>query len=290
MKVLIFGKKGQVAWELQKALSDLPSKKFLSSEEVNFLNPESIVKAIQDFQPTHIINASAYTAVDKAEIEPESAMMINAKAVGIISETAKKVGSTVIHYSTDYIFDGKKDKPYVEEDIPSPLNMYGKSKLQGEKNLQQSGLSYIILRVSWVYGNHGNNFCKTMLKLGKEKEELKIVSDQIGTPTWSRNIANTTSLILRDKDLTEKAGVYHFTDAGETSWYEFAKKIFHIEEGLHPGRYKNLKSILPIKTSDYKSSAQRPLNSRMNTDKIKKVFGIKTEKWDESLKKVLQEV
>lgn len=289
MKILIFGKNGQVATELQRALAQFPIKKFVSSIEANFLQPESVIKVIKDFQPTHIINAAAYTAVDKAETESDLAFTINAETVGAVAEQAKYSKAVLIHYSTDYVFNGKEERAYTEEDKTDPINVYGKSKLLGEENIRQSGADFIILRVSWIYGNHGQNFYKSMLRLGKEKEELKIVSDQIGAPTWSRNIANATSTVLCDKGLREKSGIYHFADVGEVSWFEFARKIFDIQKIKHPETYKNLKRILPINTSEYKSAAKRPLNSRLNTLKIKDTFGINFKNLDGSLREILEE-
>jgi len=289
VKLLVFGKNGQLASELQLILNSIKEKKFLSSTEANFLNVDSIVKNIRDFNPTCIINAAAYTAVDKAESEEPTAKQINALAVGVIAEEAKKLNSHLIHYSTDYVFDGSKAQPYSESDRPNPINAYGKSKLEGEQLIINSGVSHVILRVSWIYGNHGHNFYKTMLRLGAEKEELKIVSDQIGCPTWSKSIAKATAIILNDQQLLEKSGIYNYADEGVTSWYGFAEEIFNQYRLLKPNSFTNLKKIIPIHSNEYKTAAARPLNSRLNCGKIKNTFNVEMSDWKASLQSALKE-
>lgn len=289
MKLLVFGKNGQIASELQSVLNSVKDKKFLSSSEANFLNVDTIVKNIREYKPTHIVNAAAYTAVDKAESDEMNALQINALAVGVIAEEAKKLNSQLIHYSTDYVFDGAKNQSYSESDKPNSINVYGRSKLAGEQSISSSGASYVILRVSWIYGNYGNNFFKTMLRLGAEKEELKIVVDQVGCPTWSNSIAQVTSKILFDQDLKEKSGIYHFADEGTTSWHGFAQEIFNQYRILKPGSFANLKKIAPINSIDFKTAAARPLNSRLNCEKIKNVFGVEMKSWSTNLQATLKE-
>lgn len=286
MKMLIFGKNGQIAWELQRSLAVLGEVRALGSNEVNFLDKAAIVSAIKEYKPTHIVNASAYTAVDKAEQEEDVANKINGDAVGVIAEEAKRIEASFLHYSTDYVFDGSKTTAYVETDSAGPLNAYGRSKLLGEQNIQAVGGDYIVLRVSWVYGNHGQNFYRTMLRLGSEREELKIVSDQIGAPTWSRHIADASAHILKDRDISDKVGIYHLSPQGETSWYGFANKIFelHREAGLTPLKVKSLQEI---STQEYVTPAKRPLNSRMKASKIFSAFGLMLPEWSQSLSMVV---
>lgn len=287
MKVLVFGENGQVAGELKSTLTLWSEVQFVGHEVAPFESPDRIVDIIRAYEPHFIVNAAAYTNVEKAESERDQAYLINGHTVGVIAEEAKKLGAGFIHYSTDYVFDGSKNSAYTEVDQPKPLNVYGESKLLGEKLIQQVDGNSIILRVSWVYGNRGVNFYKTMLKLASEREELKIVSDQIGAPTWCRNIAEATSIVLQDKDFMAKKGLYHMTSQGEVSWYGFAKKIFELYSHQNPTHPLKVKNLVQIETKDYPSKSQRPLNSRMSSQKIKEVFGLQLPHWEESLKNVM---
>jgi dTDP-4-dehydrorhamnose reductase len=283
LKILIFGKNGQVSTELLQVFADASRERLVvrGSDQADFKNPEKLPALIREIKPTHIINAAAYTAVDKAESEEAIANTINGEAVGVIATEAKKIGAKLIHYSTDYVFDGTKKTPYVESDVPNPLNAYGRSKLLGEKNIQQVGGEYHILRVSWVYGQHGNNFYKTMLKLAADREELRVVSDQIGAPTWSRTIAEKTKLLVQSANLS--SGIYHVSPQGQTSWYDFACKIF--ETARAHGANLKIKTVTPIPSSDYPTPAKRPLNSKMISEK--ELGPIAMEKtWDQYLKDI----
>ncbi|WP_413587438.1 dTDP-4-dehydrorhamnose reductase [Bdellovibrio sp. HCB274] len=286
MKILIFGQNGQVAWESQRACSVIGEVVALGSKDVSFLHLASIREAIQSIKPTHIINAAAYTAVDKAETEEHLANQINGEAVGTIAEEAKSIGAKLIHYSTDYVFDGTKDSPYIESDEVCPMNAYGRSKALGEKYIQQVECEHLILRVSWVYGNRGNNFYKTMIRLFQEREKLNIVADQIGAPTWSRDIASATAILLRLAE--NKSGIYHMTPRdSRVSWYDFSKQIF--SEVKEYGGSLNLttKSICSILSSEYPVPAKRPMNSCMDSEKLMNDFGVALPSWDISLRHVI---
>jgi dTDP-4-dehydrorhamnose reductase len=294
-RILLTGVSGQVGWELKRTLSNL-GEVITTSRDVNATDfymdlsqPESIRQAIQEIQPDLIINPGAYTAVDKAELEPELAMLVNGVAPGILAEEAKLVGAGLIHYSTDYVFNGRSSHPYQETDEPDPQNIYGKTKLAGEKAIQAIEIPHLIIRTSWVYGLRGKNFLMTMLQLAKEREEIKVVNDQIGTPTWSRLIAESTAQILflgksnfRDF-LHHHSGIYHLTSTGQTSWYDFAKAIFEMTPNRN--QYK-LQNLIPIPTVEYPTPAERPAFSILDTQKIYQTFGLILPDWKDNLKLV----
>lgn len=272
-KIMLLGKNGQVGWELERTLAPLGEVIALDKEDIDLANPDQIIQGIRDIKPNIIVNAAAYTAVDKAEEEPELAMLINGIAPGIIAEEAKKIGAGLIHYSTDYVFDGTKRTPYTEEDEPNPINVYGKTKLVGENAIQAVELPHLIFRTSWVYGLRGHNFLLTILRLAQEKDELRVVDDQIGSPTWCRMIAEATALILAQgkESLYDKGGLYHLTSRGETSWYGFAREILRIKGIETP--------LLPIKSSEYKTLAERPKYSVLYNKKLFNNFSIKLNSW-----------
>lgn len=286
MRVLIFGRNGQVARELQRSCASISEMRAIGSDQVNLKDESAIAKAIREFKPSHIVNAAAYTAVDKAEQERELAFKINGHALGVMGEEAKKIQAHIVHYSTDYVFDGTQKTPYLETDLTQPVNAYGESKLQGEHLLAQSGAEHVILRVSWVYGLYGHNFLKTMLRLGAEREELSVVADQVGVPTWSRHIADATAHILRDPNLHSKSGVYHLTPQGQTTWHGFASRIFELAADKEKLK---VQSVHPIKTEQFPTPAKRPASSLMNSDKVQKVFGVRLPQWDESLTMLMQD-
>jgi len=288
-RLLVFGRSGQLGWELRHKLSCLGEIKTVGSSEVDFANPDAMVHAIRAFAPSIIVNAAAYTAVDKAESEPEAAWAINATAPGVLAEESKRIGSLLIHYSTDYVFDGSKDGLYVESDATNPLNEYGKSKLGGEKAIAAVGGNYLIFRTSWVYGARGSNFLLTMLRLAREKPELRIVNDQTGAPTSSECIAQTTAHILAQvlsrEGLQGRGGLYHLTCAGATTWFgfaeEFLRKSFE-ESGA------TLPELIPIPTSEFPRPAKRPSNSRLSCARLEEAFGVKMPAWQTSLSLVLE--
>jgi dTDP-4-dehydrorhamnose reductase len=308
-KILLIGKNGQVGWELQRTLQPLGEVMAVVREQMDVSDPDSIKKIIREVQPKIIVNAAAYTAVDKAESEPELAMKVNGVAPGIMAEEAKQLGALLVHYSTDYVFDGTKQGAYTEEDTPNPLSVYGKTKLAGEQAIQASGAAHLILRTSWVYGMRGKNFLLTILRLAQERPELKIVDDQIGAPTWSRMIAESTAQILarcfspiahHSLPITEFTGIYHLTAGGQTSWYGFAKAI--LESSVHfphfakaPGGHKGgeggfaVPKLIPITTTEYPLPAPRPSNSVMSNEKLARVFGIVAPQWDDALRLCMEE-
>jgi len=279
-KILLTGKNGQVGWELQRALAPLGEVVAVDRQVLDLASPDSIRAVIREVKPQLIVNPAAYTAVDKAESEPELAHAVNAVAPGVMAEEAERLGAAMLHYSTDYVFDGSKEGAYTEEDRTNPCNVYGKTKLAGEEAVQGSGAAHIILRTSWVYGARGKNFLLTMLRLAREREELKIVADQIGAPTWSRMIAEASAQILAQRigHWHEMAGLYHFTAGGSTSWHGFASKI--VELGEIPVKPR----IVPIPTSEYPLPAVRPKNSILSNRKLATTFGLVMPEWEQSLR------
>ncbi|WP_264372866.1 dTDP-4-dehydrorhamnose reductase [Janthinobacterium sp. FT14W] len=273
-RILITGKTGQVGYELQRSLQGLGEIIALDRSQMDLADLDQIRDVIRRVKPTLIVNPAAYTAVDKAESEPELAMRINGEAPGVMAEEAKKLGAAMIHYSTDYVFDGSKDGPYTEADPTCPVNVYGSSKLAGEQAIQAAGIPHLILRTSWVYSTHGKNFLLTMLRLARERDELSIVSDQFGAPTWSRTIADTTahivaqSLVHPDQQAwwSEHAGLYHLTAQGKTTWFGFTEAIMG-----HPSVTKK-PQLKPILAKDYPVPAKRPTNSQLSSRLLMDTF------------------
>ncbi len=251
------------------------------------MKPDSVVKLIREFKPTHIINTSAFTAVDLAESERDSAMQINAHTVGIIGEIAKHQDAAVIHYSTDYVFDGEAKTPYLENHPIKPVNYYGETKAMGEKHLKDTGCHAYVFRCSWIYGKFGHNFLKTILKFSQERPELKIISDQLGSPTASFEIAEATLKVLADKQLRDKAGIYHIAPEGDTSWFGFAEAIVDMAKFEKQKFTVITESIVPIKSEQFVSAAKRPKYSVLDSGKLKKTFAVSLPHWDYSLKKVM---
>ncbi|GAO34666.1 dTDP-4-dehydrorhamnose reductase [Sulfuricella sp. T08] len=284
-RILLIGKNGQVGWELERTLAPLGRVIAVDRKVVDLAKADTIVAAIREVKPDIIVNAAAYTAVDKAESEPELAMSINGIAPGIMAEEARRINAFLVHYSTDYVFDGAKNGSYTEQDVPNPHSIYGKTKLAGEQAIQEVNGQYIILRTSWVYGGRGKNFLRTILRLAQERDELKIVDDQIGAPTWSRMIAEVTAQILSQATpypsrLTELSGIYHLTSAGKTSWFGFAKTI--VELAILQGA-KFSPKMLPIPTTEYPLPAPRPQNSVMSNEKLQNTFGLSLPDWQTAL-------
>ncbi|WP_439877300.1 dTDP-4-dehydrorhamnose reductase [Pseudomonas prosekii] len=287
MKILINGQHGQVSQELQRHLSHLGELVVLGREQLDLAQPEQIRQQVQRIRPDLIINAAAHTAVDQAESEPQLAFAINASAPGILAEQALELGVPLIHYSTDYVFDGSKPAPYTEDDAPNPLGVYGKSKLAGEQAISAVQGQHLILRTSWVYSTHGRNFLLTMQRLLQEKPEMRIVADQIGAPTWAGTIARSTlALIERWQAGNAGAwGTYHLTAQGETSWFGFAQAIGAAlrEQG------KPCANLLPIPSSDYPTPAARPLNSRLDCSRLQREWGVSQADWQTALRECLAE-
>ncbi|MEN8215466.1 MAG: dTDP-4-dehydrorhamnose reductase [Pseudomonadota bacterium] len=287
--ILLIGPTGQVGWELQRCVQTLGQvvavdkvDTKIAQANIDLANPDSIRQIMRDVKPAIILNAAAYTAVDKAEQEPELAQAINGTALGILAEESLRLKSLLIHYSTDYVFDGNYEQPYIETDVVNPLGVYGATKLAGEQAIQAVGGHYFILRTAWVYGSRGKNFLLTMQRLAKERNELKVVADQFGAPTWSRMIAQATTNLLTQLhsplyqlDIEGLSGIYHLTSAGKTSWYEFAKAIIAASN-------KQV-SVLPLSTADYPTAAKRPANSVLSNAKLAETFGITLPAWDRAL-------
>lgn len=294
MKILLTGATGQVGWELARTLLPIGDVLAVDRSQADLTNLDSLTAIVHQYKPDVIVNPAAYTAVDKAEADQEQAFLINAKAPGILAEAAKKLEALMVHYSTDYVFDGTKNSPYTETDATNPQNVYGASKLAGEQAIQAVGGDYLILRTSWVYASRGNNFLKTILRLVGEREELKIVADQVGAPTWARLIAEVTAHIVKQALLQKAAsglnsGVYHLTSTSETSWYGFAQKIVEIAREQGNINIKN-KVINAIPTTDYPLPAQRPANSRLATERLEQQFGLTLPSWDNALRLCMQEL
>jgi len=260
--VLVFGKNGQVATALREIL---PGATFIGSDKANFLDPKGVLKTLNEYQPRVVINAAAYTQVDKAESEHDIALTINAKTPGVIAEWCKNHDSLLLHYSTDYVFDGTGEKPWLETDAPNPINFYGLSKWEGEKVIQASGCKHYIFRVSWVYSPWGQNFKKTILRLAQERDELKIVADQWGSPTRAEDIAAETKKVVEMylSGVPLEFGLYHWRFSDYLTWYQFALNI--IEEAQTQGTFLKVKSVLPIPTEAFPTPAKRPKNSKLAT-------------------------
>lgn len=286
--ILIIGRIGQVGWELRRTLAPLARIVSVDFPDIDLTNAASIVKWVRDTQPRIIVNAAAYTAVDKAETETDKCNKINAVAPGVLAEEAKKLSALLVHYSTDYIFDGTKTTPYTEEDQPNPLGAYGRSKLAGDQAILQIDGQHLIFRLCWVYGARGQNFMLTMMRLAREREKLRVVSDQFGCPTWSRLIAETTSLALKQILAAQEPdafkGVYHLAASGQTSWHGFAEAIVkHM-----PVEGRKCKEIEAITTSEYPLPAKRPAYSTLSCQRLQQTFGLQLPDWQESLEQVLE--
>lgn len=291
--ILLTGINGQVGFELQHTLSVLGRAVALGRGQLDLSDTDAIRRVVREIKPDLIINPAAYTAVDKAESEPELAFAINAKAPAVLAEEAARLGAMLVHYSTDYVYDGTKSSPYEETDAINPLSVYGKSKLAGDVAIQAVGLPHLILRTSWVYGGRGKNFLQTILRLASEREQLRVVGDQVGAPTWSRTIAESTASALLNWD-ESKSGTYHLTGAGETSWHGFALAIVEEYEALRkahdwPSLKAGAANIEAITSADYPTPAPRPANSRMDCTKFAKAFSVVMPDWREALKEVLDD-
>jgi len=307
-KVLLFGRSGQLGWELARKLAPIGELTVLGSADVDFARPEMIRAAVRATNPSLIVNAAAYTAVDKAESESDLAWAINAEAPGVIAEEAARTGSLLVHYSTDYVFDGAKPEPYIESDPTNPLNVYGRTKLGGEQAIAcamaGSEGRWLIFRTSWVYGSRGNNFLLTMLRMAKERSELRIVDDQVGAPTSSEAIAQATIEVLArvfaetgtgERPVADLAphvlpadwsGVYHLTCSGAASWFGFAKE-FLTRTAESTG--VPVPTLIPIPTAEFPRPARRPANSRLSCERLRDTFGVTLPTWQQALEQVLQQ-
>ncbi|MBS9543019.1 dTDP-4-dehydrorhamnose reductase [Morganella morganii subsp. morganii] len=293
MKILLFGKNGQVGWELQRSLAPLGEIIALDSQSndfhANFLEPEKLSETIEKIQPDIIVNAAAYTAVDNAEKDQENAYTINSDSVCILAKIAKKHNIWLVHYSTDYIFNGNGNNYWKENDKPAPLNIYGLSKLQGEYAIVENCHKYIIFRTSWVYAAKGNNFAKTMLNLGKIRSELSVIDDQYGVPTSAELLADCTCHAIRQALLNPNiAGIYHLVPKGETNWYEYAKLIFNEAKKLNYPL--TIEHLHPIPATQYPLPAKRPYNSRLDTQKFEDTFKLNLPNWKDGVIRLIHEL
>lgn len=294
MKILVTGKNGQVGFELQRALAPLGHVVAVDHAECDLAQPEAIRRLVRSVAPDVIVNPAAYTAVDKAESDSALAFAVNAEAPHVIGEEAAKLGAFVIHYSTDYVFNGSKAGAYVERDAPDPQSIYGQSKLEGERALGVANPRHLILRTSWVVGAHGGNFAKTMLRLAGERDRLNVVADQFGAPTSAALLADLTAHLVRQHHRNSEAafpyGIYHVVANGETNWCDYAR--FVIAEALSAGKQLTVtpESVLPLTTADYPTPAKRPANSRLDTSHFRETFGLHLPHWQEGVRQVLQQI
>lgn len=273
MKILLTGCNGQVGWELKRSLIRLGEVLAFDRASLDLANPDETVSRVREVKPDLIVNAAAYTAVDAAEQEAALAMAINGTAPGILAEEAQRHGSLLVHYSTDYVFDGSKRSPYTEDDEPNPANVYGRTKLAGEDAVRASGCRHLILRTAWVYSDRGRNFLLTMLRLAREKPQLRVVNDQTGAPTWARDIAEATGSLLQHP--SSPSGTFHLTAAGQTTWCGFAEAIVE-KRGLGV-------PVVPISSAEYPTPAARPAYSVLDNAKLMALTGISMRAWDVAL-------
>jgi len=287
MKILLIGKNGQVGWELRRTLAPLAEVVAVDYPEINLTDTPALRQFVAGTRPAVVVNAAAYTAVDKAETETELCRQVNAVAPGVLAGEAKKIGALMVHYSTDYVFDGAKTSPYVETDAPNPMGAYGRSKLEGDRAVKASGADHLIFRLCWVYGARGQNFMLTMQRLAREREKLRVVGDQFGCPTWSRMIAETTALALKQvlagADRSGFNGEYHLAASGQTNWHEFASRIIE----WMPEAERKCRAVEKIATAEYPTPARRPAYSVLDCGKLRKTFGLRLPDWEASLLQVL---
>lgn len=300
-RILLTGKNGQIGRELERTLAPLGVVTALDIEDLDLAETDLARRAIRDLRPDILVNAAAYTAVDRAESEPDAAMLLNGTVPGVLAEEALRVNALLVHYSTDYVFDGEKDGVYTEQDHPRPLSVYGQSKLAGERAVQETGCAHLIFRTSWVYGTRGTNFLRTVLGFTSSQEPIPIVDDQIGAPTWCRTVAEATAQVLVQchapteppgSEFLTSSGIYHLVSGGSTSWFGFATAI--LEEaasrgGLGRPDLPSPSGLRPIPTRSYPTPARRPNNSTMSCEKIHEDFGISLPNWRSSLRLCLDD-
>lgn len=295
MKLLVTGATGQVGWELARSLMALGEVAAMDRAACDLAHPETLAAVVDQVAPDVIVNAAAYTAVDRAEVEEALATTINATAVGALAEAARRRGALFVHYSTDYVFDGRGSSPVTEEVQPCPLNAYGRSKLGGETAIWESGADALVLRTTWVYGARGKNFLRTMLRLAVEREELQVVTDQIGAPTWARNIADATAQIIPRALAERRVGVFesavlHMTNGGETSWHGFAAALLEEARRTWPEATLAVRRVLPIASADYPMLAPRPANSRLDNGALERRYGIVLPPWQQAMARCIEDL
>jgi dTDP-4-dehydrorhamnose reductase len=295
MKILLLGKNGQVGWELQRSLAPLGEVLALdrhSSEHCGDLSqPERLAQTVLAWRPQVIVNAAAHTAVDKAESEPELARCLNAAAPAALAQAAAQIGALLVHYSTDYVFNGQGDQPWQEDDATGPLSVYGQTKREGEQAIVASGCAHLIFRTSWVYAARGGNFAKTMLRLAAERERLTVIDDQFGAPTGADLIADVTAHAIRASLLQPAlGGLYHLVAGGQTTWHGYASHVIAQARLIQPSLALKVSEIAPVPTSAFPTPAQRPLNSRLATHKLQNAFGLALSPWQQGVNRMLTEI
>ena len=295
MKILLLGKNGQVGWELQRSLAPLGEVLALDRHSTPYCGdlsqPERLAQTVLDWRPDVIVNAAAHTAVDKAESEPELARCLNATAPAALAQAAAQIGALLVHYSTDYVFNGQGDQPWQEGDATGPLSVYGQTKREGEQAIVASGCAHLIFRTSWVYAARGGNFAKTMLRLAAERERLTVIDDQFGAPTGADLIADVTAHAIR-ASLQQPAlgGLYHLVAGGQTTWHGYASHVIAQARLIQPGLALKVSEIAPVPTSAFPTPAQRPLNSRLATHKLQDTFGLVLSPWQQGVNRMLAEI
>lgn len=295
VKILLFGKGGQVGWELQRSLAPLGEVVALDFDSTDhcgdFTNLQGLADTVRSVKPDVIVNAAAHTAVDKAESEPELARLINAQAPGVLAQAAQSLGACLVHYSTDYVFDGSGDRPWQEEDAPRPLSVYGKTKLEGEQLIAEQCAKHLIFRTSWVYAARGGNFAKTMLRLAKDRDRLTVIDDQIGAPTGADLLADVTAHAIRSLlQQPEHAGLYHLAARGQTSWHGYARFVVDYARKAGVELNTEVDAIEPVPTSAFPTAATRPHNSRLDTSKLQSTFGLVLPAWQQGVARMLTEI
>ncbi|MFW2356828.1 dTDP-4-dehydrorhamnose reductase [Hydrogenophaga sp.] len=298
MKVLLLGKNGQVGWELQRSLAPLGELVALDRHSTlagggcgDLNDLDGLRETVTRLRPDVIVNAAAHTAVDKAESEPELARTLNATAPGVLAEAAQAVGALLVHYSTDYVFDGSDTVPWTEDAVADPLNVYGQTKLEGEQLIAASGARHLIFRTSWVYAVRGGNFAKTMLRLAQERERLTVIDDQFGAPTGAELIADVTAHAVRQTLRDDaRCGTYHLAAADETTWNGYARFVLETARALQPGLALKAQEVAPVPTSAFPTPARRPLNSRLNTARLRGAFGLNLPHWQHGVRRMLAEI
>ena len=297
MKILLLGKNGQVGWELQRSLAPLGEVLALDRHSTDHCGdlsqPEQLTQTVLAYKPNFIVNAAAHTAVDKAQSEPELAHCLNAQAPAALAKAAVQIGAWLVHYSTDYVFDGSGDHARQEDEATGPLSVYGQTKRQGEEAIAASGCKHLIFRTSWVYAARGANFAKTMLRLAQEREKLTVISDQYGAPTGADLIADVTAHAMRgvqDERHTSLSGVYHLVASGETTWHGYAQHVIHQAQRLSPSLPWMVNEVSAVATCDFPTPATRPLNSRLCTDKLQQTFGLVLPPWQQGVDRMLAEI
>ncbi|KJK25723.1 dTDP-4-dehydrorhamnose reductase [Burkholderiaceae bacterium 16] len=292
---LVTGSNGQIGFELRRSLAPLGNVIAVDRAACDLSRPDALRQLIRLYRPDVIVNPAAYTAVDKAETDADTAFAVNGTAVGVLAEEAKALGSLLVHYSTDYVFDGRKQGAYVETDAVNPLSVYGRSKLAGEQAIEASGAQALVLRTCWVAGAHGRNFAKTMLKLGRERDSLRVIADQFGAPTTAGLIADVTAHIvarhwLGDGGATFAAGIYHLSAAGITDWHAYASEVLRYAASLGIALKTDPGAIVPIPASEYPLPAPRPANSRLDTSKLRETFDIHLPDWQQGIHYLLDQI